>query len=92
MILILCFIIGTGKTDTLVALLRSLSSCQSTTTCVWKIHACAPTNIAVSELASRYLKAITASQVITANDDNNNNNNNQSLRLNQILLIGDKTK
>eukprot|EP01032_Pedospumella_encystans_P022031 gene22031-24977_t len=45
---------GTGKTATLVALLQSLFKCNLRT------HACAPTNVAVCELARRCLAAFTA--------------------------------
>ena len=42
---------GTGKTNTLVALLQSLVALKL------RVHATAPTNVAVSELASRFLQA-----------------------------------
>jgi len=44
-------VIGTGKTNTLVALLQSLVASNL------RVHATAPTNVAVSELASRFLSA-----------------------------------
>ena len=46
-----CILIGTGKTATLVALLRSLIECKLT------VHAAAPTNVAICELARRVLIA-----------------------------------
>jgi superfamily I DNA/RNA helicase len=59
---------GTGKTATLLALLQSLHKCRLL------VHACAPTNVAVCELARRSLTAF-------VNADTSN-------RLADLLLVG----
>lgn len=44
-----CLLLGTGKTSTIVTLLSCLSGCGRT------VLLCAPTNVAIREVASRFL-------------------------------------
>lgn len=70
--------IGTGKTSTLVALLQTLSKCNL------RVHAAAPTNVAVCELARRCLAAFSA-QLSAAGTG-------PGRRLADFLLIGSRKR
>lgn len=76
-IVYLCLVIGTGKTATLVALLQTLSKCNL------RVHAAAPTNVAVCELARRCLEEFSvAKSAGTAHGK----------RLSHLLLVGNRTR
>eukprot|EP00597_Dinobryon_sp_UTEXLB2267_P014593 CAMPEP_0170119096 /NCGR_PEP_ID=MMETSP0020_2-20130122/14169_1 /TAXON_ID=98059 /ORGANISM="Dinobryon sp., Strain UTEXLB2267" /LENGTH=3522 /DNA_ID=CAMNT_0010348355 /DNA_START=356 /DNA_END=10924 /DNA_ORIENTATION=- len=83
---------GTGKTSTLVALIQSLIECGL------KVHASAPTNVAVCELARRVLLATgifkkPETTVIGPIDGvRTADSSGIKLRLGNFLLIGDATR
>ena len=68
--------VGTGKTKTIVALLRTLTA-QGL-----MVHATAPTNVAVCEIARRTLSSF----------DDKASDYLQPLRLSNLLLIGNKSR
>lgn len=80
MIIYTILFIGTGKTKTIVALLRTLAA-QGL-----KVHATAPTNVAVCEIARRSLLSSLGEKTSSVDTDM------QPLRLSSFLLLGNKSR